>query len=827
MTKSRWTCVCALAAIALCAARVEAATILVAAGGDLQGALDTAQPGDTVLLEEGAEFVGNFVLPVKSGAGWITVRTSAPDSVLPPAGVRIQPSHAGLLARLRSPNTSAALMTAAASHHWVIAYLEFGANAGGQGEILRIGDGSAGQNTLDKVPQYFSLHHLYIHGDPVDGQKRGIALNAAHVTITDSYIAECKGIGQDTQAIGGWNGPGPYVIENNYLEAAGENVMFGGADPAIAGLVVDGVTFRRNHLSRPMSWRNPLVATPQGTTGAAESGGSLAAGTYAYRVVARRPVYGGIMARSAASPEVSVDVSGAGGAARLHWTAVPGATEYRVYGRTAGAQAAYWTVTGTEFVDTGAAGASEAVPTTAGTVWSVKNLFELKNARNVVVTENVFENHWRESQAGYAIVLTPRNSNGACTWCIVENVRFEYNLVRNVAAGINILGFDLPSRPTLQTNNLAFRHNVFSGVTTALGGNGWFMLIGDEPRNITVEHNTVDSNGSSAIYVYGGTSTDPREVYGFQLGSNAARHGSYGINGQSFTYGNGIIAAYFPDGVVTGNYLAGAPLSRYPAGTLAAGDFASQFADPAAGDYTVRSDSLLKGAAPDGSDIGADFAEVAARTEGVVSGALPALVPPPAPPTAQFTASCDALQCTFEDASVPGSAVITARSWSFADGGQAAGTPATHLFAAAGSYDVTLSVTDANGLSASASQQVTVTAADTVHAQLSKTSVKTWTNRKGTTYWSATVTVAAHARGEAAVPGASVTLAWSGAVSTTATCTANTAGVCTFRTGRLDAEQTSVTATVTSVAVPLRTYDAPANHDKSGAATSQVTLLRP
>jgi hypothetical protein len=72
-----------------------------------------------------------------------------------------------------------------------------------------------------------------------------------------------------------------------------------------------------------------------------------------------------------------------------------------------------------------------------------------------------------------------------------------------------------------------------------------------------------------------------------------------------------------------------------------------------------------------------------------------------------------------------------------------------------------------------------------------------------------------------------VTLAWSGAVSTTATCTANTAGVCTFRTGRLDAEQTSVTATVTSVAVPLRTYDAPANHDKSGAATSQVTLLRP
>ena len=45
------------------------------------------------------------------------------------------------------------------------------------------------------------------------GQKRGIALNAAHVTIRNSYIGEIKAIGQDSQAIAGWNGPGDYVIE--------------------------------------------------------------------------------------------------------------------------------------------------------------------------------------------------------------------------------------------------------------------------------------------------------------------------------------------------------------------------------------------------------------------------------------------------------------------------------------------------------------------------------------------------------------------------------------------------------------------------------------
>ena len=44
----------------------------------------------------------------------------------------------------------------------------------------------------------------------------------------------------------GWNGPGPFLIENNYLEAAGENVMFGGSDPSIANLVPSNITIRRN-----------------------------------------------------------------------------------------------------------------------------------------------------------------------------------------------------------------------------------------------------------------------------------------------------------------------------------------------------------------------------------------------------------------------------------------------------------------------------------------------------------------------------------------------------------------------------------------------------
>ena len=277
------------------------------------------------------------------------------------------------------------------------------------------------------------------------------------------------------------------------------------------------------------------------------------------------------------------------------------------------------------------------MPTSAGTVWSVKNLFELKNARNVVIEDNIFENHWKESQPGYAIVFTPRNSNGGCTWCVVEHVRFEYNIVRNVAAGINLLGYDSGS-PSQQTADIAFRQNLFTGLSTSLGGNGWFLLIGDDPRDVIVEHNTIDSNGNAVVYAYGGTSADPREIYGFQMIANAARHGTYGINGQYFGYGNGIISAFFPAAVFRANYLAGGAASRYPAGTLVAGAFTDQFVNPAGSDFTVRDGSPLKRAAPDGLDIGVDYPTLAARVAQVAMGRSSSVTPPRAPSNVRIVA---------------------------------------------------------------------------------------------------------------------------------------------------------------------------------------------
>ena len=77
-----------------------------------------------------------------------------------------------------------------------------------------------------------------------------------------------------------------------------------------------------------------------------------------------------------------------------------------------------------------------------GSSWTVKNIFELKNAREVVVRGNILEHNWVAAQTGYAVVFTPRNSSGTNPWVVIEDIEFSGNVVRRSSAGFNILGYD-------------------------------------------------------------------------------------------------------------------------------------------------------------------------------------------------------------------------------------------------------------------------------------------------------------------------------------------------------------------------------------------------
>ncbi len=479
-------------------APAAASIINVPPGGDLQDAIDRAAPGDLILLAPGATYAGNFVLPAKTGDRVITIRTGGVTWF---GTARVDPARAREFAKLQSPSRAAALRTAPGAHHWRLQMLEFVSGPDPGGDLIQLGDGSSAQRDRASIPHDLAIDHCYIHGDPAKGQKRGIALNSASTTVTASYISDIKGVGFDTQAIGGWNGPGPYTIENNYVEAAGENILFGGGDPAVPGLVVEDVTVRRNRLAKPEAWRDAK--------------------------------------------------------------------------------------------------------------WTVKNLFELKNARRVLVESNLMENNWAGAQSGYAIVLTPRNQDGACPWCTVEDVTLRGNFIRRAGGALNMLGTD-DVHPSGVMRRIRVQDNLFTEIDGgAWGGGGIFLLIGAGPSDVVIQHNTVWQTGN-VLEAYGGTKDRPLPIQGFAFKDNLIFNNEYGVHGEDRSPGLDTLNTFFPGGVFTSNAIGGADCRLYPAGNqcLDRGGFTSQFTAPDRGDYRLTPSSRFRGAASDGGDLGANVARL-------------------------------------------------------------------------------------------------------------------------------------------------------------------------------------------------------------------------
>jgi hypothetical protein len=267
----------------------------------------------------------------------------------------------------------------------------------------------------------------------------------------DSYLADCHSRGQDAQGILGWNGPGPFKIANNYVEGSAENILFGGADPTIPNLIPSDIEIRRNHFTKPKSWRG---------------------------------------------------------------------------------------------------------------VWTVKNLFELKNAQRVLVEGNVLESVWPQGQDGFAVLIKSVNQNGRCTWCVVRHVTFRNNLIRDAAGGVNMAGTVNAGKywPGEFLNNVLFENNVITDIGTAdprqVGR--LFQILG-ALWNITIDHNT----GYATKFTIMPGGGPKRNVY---IANNVFGRTRYGIKGAGAGAGVGTLGKYFPGFTFAGNVVVDGKPRSFPPG---------------------------------------------------------------------------------------------------------------------------------------------------------------------------------------------------------------------------------------------------------------------
>jgi hypothetical protein len=280
----------------------------------LQSTLNSASCGDTIRLQAGATFQGTLVLPAKNcdDNHWIVLRTSASDSALPPEGTRLTPCYAGVtslpgrpafacsssknvLAKIAFAGTgSGPIVLADGASHYRLIGLEITRSSPKAVVYNLVINQSGGAN------DHIVIDRSWLHGTAQEETQRGVALvGSTNFAIVDSFFSDfhciaVSGACGDSQAIAGGLGDkamGPYKIVNNYLEAAGENIIFGGGG---ATRTPEDIEIRHNHFFKPLIW---MKGTP-GFVGGPDGHPFIVKNHLEFKNAARVLVEGNVMENS-------------------------------------------------------------------------------------------------------------------------------------------------------------------------------------------------------------------------------------------------------------------------------------------------------------------------------------------------------------------------------------------------------------------------------------------------------------------------------------------------------------------------------------------------
>lgn len=219
-------------AIENCQNELPPPTHVVQPGDDIQSVIDSVEPGDIIEFIQGKRYVtGSLTFANKP----ITLRCqgSLPDRRIAPTDNLPILASGGHFSTINGTDAT----------NLVISGLSFESRDDGGGDVI----------VLDNARDIL-LDRIIILGGP-NGQKRGIRANGERITLQHSYIANIWAFQQDSQAYCAWNSLGHHTILNCYLEAAGENVLFGGADNVDANHIPNNILIQDCTLTKRDEWR--------------------------------------------------------------------------------------------------------------------------------------------------------------------------------------------------------------------------------------------------------------------------------------------------------------------------------------------------------------------------------------------------------------------------------------------------------------------------------------------------------------------------------------------------------------------------------------------
>jgi hypothetical protein len=289
------------------------------------------------------------------------------------------------------------------------------------------------------------------------GQHRGIRTDSAGIVVSQCYIYNIFET-IDTQAIAGWNGCKNLFVDDCYLEASGENVLFGGADPDNESMIPQDITIKNCDMFKPLAWKT-----------------------------------------------------------------TPGIT--------------------------------------------VKNLFEIKNAKRVKVTNCRMTNSWTSGQVGYGILVNVRNQDGNAPFSTIQDVVFDGCLVSAVGAGIQILGQDY-AHPSGILTNLTFSNNHFEFINGSFGA-GRQILISRGGKGLQFLNNNFKGTSINSAMNF----DDPTLLCeALEVSGNTFDEGDYGIFGTGAPgLGKVVLDMYAPAYKWSNNTIRKGTSGRnivYPPGTI-------------------------------------------------------------------------------------------------------------------------------------------------------------------------------------------------------------------------------------------------------------------